>query len=102
MTPRPNAHQARGSSVEAASEPCEFSARHESTVRGPQVAQWTRVDVAARMLDVSPVTLRRVIERNARCMPDGSTEAKVDGVRARKIGRRWRVWLDPSWTRPAA
>ena len=34
--------------------------------------------------------------------PGDSIEAKVQGVTAKKFGRLWRVFLDPSWTKPAA
>lgn len=61
---------------------------------------WMNVDQAAAVLDILPITLRRSIERNARRGPNGTVEAKVDGIHARKFGRRWRVALDDAWRRP--
>ncbi len=65
-------------------------------------AAWMSIEEAAGVLRVPTVTFRRAIERSARRTADGSVEARVDGVRARKFGRLWRVWLDPGWTKPAA
>lgn len=69
---------------------------HASQIR------WMSVDAAAAILGVPVITLRRAIERNARRAADGSVEARVDGIRARKFGRLWRVALDRAWTEPAA
>jgi hypothetical protein len=57
-----------------------------------------RIEEAARILGLSVVTLRRAIERHARRDPDGRIFADFDGVRARKLGRQWRVLLDPCWS----
>jgi hypothetical protein len=62
---------------------------------------WITVEQAAAFLSLPPVTLRRAFERHARATPEGSVVAHVDGVTARKLGRRWRVWLDPRWRSPA-
>ncbi|MBZ0116714.1 MAG: hypothetical protein K8H88_06960 [Sandaracinaceae bacterium] len=43
------------------------------------------------------MSLRRTIERHARRAPDGGTEASFDGIRARKLGRTWRVLLGERW-----
>jgi hypothetical protein len=64
-------------------------------------ARWMSIHEAAAILSVPVLTLRRAIERNARRGPAGSVEASIDGVHARKFGRRWRVWLDPTWIVPA-
>jgi hypothetical protein len=49
------------------------------------------------MLSVSPEALRKQFERRARQVPDGGTEADVDGVRARKFANRWRVSFGQAW-----
>jgi hypothetical protein len=61
-----------------------------------------RIDDAARVLDVNVVTFRRAIERHARRDADGRVHAAFDGVHARKLGRHWRVLLDPCWSVPAS
>jgi hypothetical protein len=69
-----------------------------SRPRGPVAASWMRVEDAARVLDVNVVTLRRAIERNARLDEEGRQHASFDGIRARKLGRHWRVALDSCWS----
>lgn len=64
-------------------------------------ARWMSVEDAAGILGIPVVTLRRTIERNARKGKDGSVEARVQGVTARKFGRLWRVFLDAMWMKPA-
>jgi len=59
---------------------------------------WLRINDAAAILGMEVVTLRRAIERNARLDPEGRMHADFDGVRARKIGRHWRVFLAPCWS----
>ena len=59
---------------------------------------WMSIDRAARLLDKTPEALRRAIERRARVGHDGLLEAAFDGVRARKLGGRWRVRLGSEWT----
>lgn len=68
----------------------------------PSTGSWRSIQATARILGVPTITLRRLIGRSARRAPDGSMEACVDGIRARKLGRHWRVWLHPSWTGPPA
>jgi len=63
---------------------------------------WMSVDQAAAILGIPVLTLRRAIERNVVRAIGGGMQAQVDGIRARKFGRLWRVWLDPGWTEPAA
>jgi hypothetical protein len=65
--------------------------------RSTHSASWMRIDEAARILAVRVVTLRRAIDRNARRDSTGCIDAAFDGVRARKLGRHWRVLLDPCW-----
>jgi len=62
---------------------------------------WLSVHQAAGALGVPIITLRRAIERNARRSPHGGIEASFDGLVARKLQRRWRVRIDPAWTRAA-
>jgi hypothetical protein len=59
--------------------------------------KWISVRDAAVVLGFATISLRRLIERNARRAPDGSVEALVDGVRAKKLGRTWRVQLGERW-----
>jgi hypothetical protein len=66
----------------------------------PEPARWMSVDAAAEILGVPVITFRRNLERSARRRADGGVEAHVDGARARKFGRRWRVMLDPDWLEP--
>ncbi|MFO0590527.1 MAG: hypothetical protein U0441_23495 [Polyangiaceae bacterium] len=68
----------------------------------PTSGYWMSVEEAASILGVPTVTFRRAIERNARKRADGGTDAKVDGVTARKWGRLWRVLLDPDWMKARA
>jgi hypothetical protein len=53
--------------------------------------------VAAAILDTNPTTFRRHLERNVVRLDDGSVEARVDGIVARKFGGRWRVLLGDRW-----
>jgi hypothetical protein len=68
----------------------------------PKHGRWMDSDEAAAIIGVSPVQLRRTIERHAHRLPSGGIVATTDGVRARKFGRRWRVALDPLWHDPLA
>jgi hypothetical protein len=52
------------------------------------------VAMAAEVLGVSAGALRRALQRAA-----GTGEVSFDGVRARKLGARWRVALSSDWTR---
>jgi len=76
------------------------SARTRTGGNAGEPARWMGIDDAAGILGVPVVSLRRTIERNARKQPEGSIEARVDGVVARKLGRLWRVALDPAWLKP--
>lgn len=58
---------------------------------------WVSIEVAADVLGITPDALRKSIDRRARKMPDGGIEAHVDGLRARKFGRRWKVQRDGAW-----
>jgi hypothetical protein len=59
--------------------------------------RWLSVANAAAYLDLTPTALRRALERRAVRSGDGRVEAEVDGVRARKLGRLWRVQFDERW-----
>lgn len=61
-------------------------------------ARWMTVLAASEILDLSPEALRRTLERHATRAPDGVVEANVDGVRARKFGRLWRVQFSDRWS----
>lgn len=69
-------------------------------VRPASRERWLGIDEAAGIVGMPVVTLRRAIERAARKKPDGAIEARFDGLVARKLGRRWRVWLGAAWTSP--
>jgi hypothetical protein len=56
------------------------------------------VKAAAEYLDMSPDALRQTLERHAVRAPDGGVEANVDGVRARKFGRLWRIQFSSRWS----
>lgn len=62
---------------------------------------WLALTRAAHVIDMSAHALRRRCERHAHVGEDGVIEAVFDGIRARKIGRLWRIafsreWLDAS------
>jgi integrase len=59
--------------------------------------QWCSLPVAAEVLGMTPGALRKIVERNARPGQDG-VEAELNGVRARKLGRLWRVSLSSAWS----
>jgi hypothetical protein len=59
--------------------------------------RWLSLPVAATHLGASPDALRRMLERRAVRAPDGCTEAEVDGVRGRKLGKLWKVRLSAAW-----
>jgi hypothetical protein len=68
------------------------------TDRATAKANWMSVESAAAILGLAPVSLRRAIERGARRSDGGVVETRMDGLTARKFGRRWRVQLDAGWT----
>lgn len=65
-------------------------------------ASWMSVRQAASVLGFAVVSLRRTIERHARRAPDGGIEASFDGIRAKKLGRTWRVLLGERWSATGA
>ncbi|MDC3982418.1 hypothetical protein [Polyangium jinanense] len=58
---------------------------------------WGSIRTAAEFLGMSADALRRSIERHAVRAPDGGIESNIDGVRARKFGRLWRVQFSAAW-----
>lgn len=74
--------------------------RSEASVPPPvgDRARWLDVKAAAAVLGYGTVSFRRLLERHARRSRDGGVEAVVDGIRARKVGRTWRVQLSSEWT----
>jgi hypothetical protein len=72
-------------------------------MRSPEVrpvqtrVRWLGIPEAAAILGIDDVNLRRACERNARRAPDGVVESNFDGIRARKLGRLWRVQLGGRW-----
>jgi hypothetical protein len=58
---------------------------------------WLSVTKAAAFLDMTPDALRRALERHAAAGRDGVLEARLDGVRGRKLAGRWKVQLGPAW-----
>jgi hypothetical protein len=51
---------------------------------------------------MSAAALRKTLERRAVRAGDGATEATLDGVRARKFGRLWRIRFSEAWGSPAS
>ncbi|TKC99864.1 hypothetical protein [Polyangium fumosum] len=64
------------------------------------VGSWVPIDRAAAHLGMNVGALRKTLERRAVRAADGVTEASVDGVRARKFGRIWRVRFSEAWGVP--
>ena len=74
--------------------------RREAPVSARVVAapRWLVVEEAAVFLSLSPDALRKSLERAAVRVADGGIEAHLDGVRGRKLGRRWRVQMSAAWS----
>ncbi len=62
--------------------------------------RWVSLQLAADFLGMSAAALRKSLDRRAVRVADGGVEAELDGVRARKLGRLWRVSLSAAWTSP--
>lgn len=60
--------------------------------------RWLTLHDAAQVLGLSSAALRKQLERRARRASDGGIEANIDGVRARKFGKLWRVSFGEGWT----
>lgn len=63
---------------------------------------WLTVERAAAYLGMNAGALRKTLERRSTRGPDGVTEAIMDGVRARKFGRLWRVRFSEAWGSPCS
>jgi len=61
---------------------------------------WLPLERAAAHLSMNAAALRKALERRAMRAADGATEASLDGVRARKFGRTWRVRFSDGWGLP--
>ncbi|HRI72605.1 MAG TPA: hypothetical protein PK156_50560 [Polyangium sp.] len=61
---------------------------------------WLPLESAAAHLSMNAAALRKALERRATRAADGATEANLDGVRARKFGRIWRVRFSEAWGLP--
>lgn len=77
-----------------------MSANRGEAERGS--APWVSIERAAAHLGLSEGALRKALERRAVRAGDGGTEALLDGVRARKFGRLWRVRFSESWGAPVS
>jgi len=62
-------------------------------------ARGRSVEDAAAFLGMPGRVLREALASNARA-DGGVTDAHLDGIIARKLGRRFRVWLAEKWTVP--
>lgn len=71
----------------------------EGTTKHVQGA-WLPLERAAAHLSMNVAALRKALERRATRASDGATEASLDGVRARKFGRIWRVRFSDAWGLP--
>lgn len=63
--------------------------------------RWVSLKEAAAFLSLDAGALRKTLERRAMRAQDGGTEAALDGVRARKFGRLWRIRFSDAWGTPA-
>jgi len=61
------------------------------------VPSWLSLLAAAEHLGEPPDSLRKKLDRVSKRSPDGGIEAELDGLRARKLGRLWKVRLSDSW-----
>lgn len=66
----------------------------------PRYGPWLPLERAAEYLSMNAAALRKTLERRATRASDGATEANLDGVRARKFGRNWRVRFSEAWGLP--
>jgi hypothetical protein len=62
--------------------------------------RWEPLRNVALVLGVSPEALRKRCERHSVLGADGATEARFDGVYARKLSGRWRAVLSAQWAEP--
>lgn len=60
---------------------------------------WVSLARAAQFLGESPESLRKKLVRASRKTADGVVEAEFDGIKARKLGRNWKVRFSSGWLR---
>lgn len=61
-------------------------------------AIWMSLDVAAKTLGLSSEALKKRLQQAVKNAPDGSVESRpTPGIKARKLGRYWRVCLSEGW-----
>ncbi len=59
---------------------------------------WISIARAAEILDETTETLRKKLQRAKRSVAaDGVVEVSIDGIRARRLGRHWKVQLSAGW-----
>jgi hypothetical protein len=61
------------------------------------VQPWLPLLTAAEHLGETPDSLRKKLERASTRSPDGVVVAEMDGIEARKLGRRWKLRLSTGW-----
>ncbi len=66
-----------------------------------QQGGWVSLGAAASHLGMSYEALRKMLERRSRVVA-GTVEAAFDGVRARRLGKIWRVHLSAAWLEPGS
>lgn len=66
-----------------------------------QPRKWISLARAAEVLGEPEESLRKKLTRASRKASDGVVEATLDGIRARKLGRNWKVLLSSRWTEGA-
>ncbi len=59
--------------------------------------RWLSLPRAADYLDESPTGLRKKLDRAASVDELGVIHATLPGLRARKLGKLWKVLLDEGW-----
>jgi len=62
-------------------------------------ARWRSTEDAALFLGMPVRVLRDALTEHAKAA-GGVVEARWNGILARRIGRRWKVWLSEAWTAP--
>jgi len=67
---------------------------------GAEKGRWLSLEEAAVFLSMPVRMLREALAKRAHTMGERK-EANLDGILARKIGRRWKVWFAVEWTAPA-
>jgi len=63
----------------------------------PNSQPWLSLLTAAEHLGESADSLRKKLERASVRAEDGTVEANLDGIRARKLGRLWKIRLSAGW-----